>query len=135
MVRVLGSFHANPWVTPRAEAYKFDALQRWIEESGGTVPPPPSPTAPETPTGLSATVAGTSVTLSWNAPTTGAPATSYVLEVGLSAGQVAITADTGSTATSVAFHHVAPGTYYVRLRARNAAGVSAASNEIVVVVG
>jgi hypothetical protein len=43
--------------------------------------------------------------------------------------------DTGSTATVLPVNAVPTGVYYVRVRARNAFGSSAASNEIAIVVG
>lgn len=69
-------------------------------------------------------------------PTSGSTATSYVLEAGVAPGDASLAAsDTGSSATSLTVATVPTGTYFVRVKARNSAGISAASNEIVVVVG
>jgi hypothetical protein len=84
-------------------------------------------------------VNGTTVTLRWTQPAfQDAPVISYVIEVGSAANFVApdlLSVDTFSTATTLQAAGVAFGTYYVRVRARNALGVSVASNEIQVAVG
>ena len=76
---------------------------------------------------------GSTVTLFWIAAA-GAP-TSYVLEAGSFAGgaNVAVS-DTGTAATSLTASNVGAGTYFVRVRARNACGTGGASNEAAVVV-
>jgi predicted phage tail protein len=92
--------------------------------------------APDAPTNLTSTVSGSVVTLSWTAAATGEAATSYQIQAGSSTGQTNIaTFDTGSTATSLAIFNVPAGTYFVRVRAVNSIGASAASNEVQVVVG
>ena len=95
----------------------------------GNVPAPPG-----APTFNSASVVGASVTLYWSAPPQGSP-TSYRIEAGSAPGlsNLAV-ANTGTPATSVSFGGVPSGTYYVRIRAINAIGVSLASNERTVVV-
>ena len=91
------------------------------------------------PINLSANVNGTTVTLTWTQPAfQDAPVISYVIEVGSAANFVApdlLSVDTFSTATTLQAAGVAFGTYHVRVRARNALGVSVPSNEIQVVVG
>lgn len=90
-------------------------------------------TAPGVPSGLSSSASGTTVTLTWSAAS-GSP-TSYVLEAGSSSGASnLLVSDLGSPATSLTATAGA-GTYYVRLRSKNACGTSAASSDIVVVVG
>ncbi|MBI3402472.1 MAG: fibronectin type III domain-containing protein [Acidobacteria bacterium] len=95
--------------------------------------------APESPSNLAASVSGSTVTLTWTASHIGRPddaPTSYRLEAGLSSGASDIAkADTGSVATTYIATGVPSGTYYVRVRAVNGGGFSAASNEAVVVVG
>jgi hypothetical protein len=95
-----------------------------------TIPAPAGP--PQAPTGLVAAVADHAVTLSWQAAI-GNPDT-YIIEVGsapglsnlavYSTGQLDTTLTTGAP----------PGTYSVRVRAVNAAGVGPASNEVVITV-
>ncbi|MGQ0736270.1 MAG: fibronectin type III domain-containing protein [Acidobacteriota bacterium] len=98
--------------------------------------PPPVPGAPGPPSNLSAVVSGANVTLNWNAPTTGGPVVSYVLEAGLSPGAANLALfNTGSLATSFVASAVPAGTYFIRVRASNSAGVSGASNEVQAVVG
>jgi hypothetical protein len=92
------------------------------------VAPPPAP-----PVNLTSTVAGSQVTLSWSPgslPMTGPPAY-FIVEAGSAPGA----ANYGSqavAATGGVVDGVPPGVYYVRVRAANATGWSAPSNEIVV---
>lgn len=89
-------------------------------------------TAPGAPGGLAAVANGTSVTLSWTASTAGCPPTGYVIEAGSTSGLSNLANfNTGSTATSFSTSGVGSGTYFVRVRATNAVGSSAASNEAI----
>jgi hypothetical protein len=90
--------------------------------------------APAAPAGLAATFnVGGVVSLTWNGPTVSP--TTYVIEAGSLPGITNLAnSDLGGPGTSMTTTGVAPGTYYVRVRARNACGISAPSNEIVVVV-
>jgi hypothetical protein len=91
--------------------------------------------APTAPTALVAAVSGTTVVLTWTAPAVGDPPASYVLEAGSASGLAnQANSDTGSTTPALTATAVGAGTYYVRVRAKNASGVSAPSNEIVVTV-
>jgi hypothetical protein len=66
----------------------------------------------------------------------GSQPTSYVVEAGSFSGASNITVfDTGSAATSLTVNNVPPGTYFVRVRGKDAAGIGPASNEVTVVVG
>jgi hypothetical protein len=61
--------------------------------------------------------------------------TSYIIEAGSTSGATNLAnADLGSTATFYTATGVGRGTYFVRLRARNACGTGAASNEVTLVV-
>jgi hypothetical protein len=96
--------------------------------SAGCTAPPAAPSS------LTSSVSGSNVTLVW-AASSGSPS-SYVVEAGSSSGAANLAnSDLGTATTSYTAAGVGAGTYYVRLRARNACGTSAASNEIVVVVG
>ena len=87
---------------------------------------------PEVPGSLSAAVTGRVVSLTWSAPSSGAAPSSYFLEVGSTSGASNVAAfDTGSAATSIA-GSVAPGRYYIRVRARVGAATGPASNEVAV---
>lgn len=85
--------------------------------------------APSAPSNLTATVNARTVTLTWVAPISPDPASSYVVEASLDASFGALVAvfDTLDTATVFTATDVPPGTYYVRVRARNSAGTSAAT--------
>ena len=88
---------------------------------------------PGTPGALTAVVEGTSVRLAW-APASGPPASAYHLV----AGSVPGGADIGAVALgapSFAATGVVRGTYYVRIIAVNAAGSSAPTADVTVVVG
>ena len=88
--------------------------------------------APRAATGLSWSVSNGQVSLLWTAPTTGCAADDYVIAAGLSAGlsNVAVMAVNATTFSTEA----PPGTYFVRVFARNRAGTASASNEVTVVV-
>lgn len=91
--------------------------------------------APGVPENMSGSANGSTVNLSWNAPASGDPPAEYLLEAGSFPGASDIyDASVGNT-TGVTATDVGAGTYYVRVRARNAAGTSAPSNEVELVVG
>jgi hypothetical protein len=89
------------------------------------------PGAPGTP---AATVNGSTVSLTWSAPATGDPATAYRLEAGTSPGLGNAAIVTLGSTPSFATSGVPPGTYYVRVRAINQAGVGPASDDVTVLV-
>lgn len=85
---------------------------------------------PEAPDGLAASVAHGTVTLSWHLAM---DASEYDLEYGFAPGQRVAAMPVGH-ATRIAIPAVPPGVYFVRVRARNEVGASAASTEVRVVV-
>jgi enediyne biosynthesis protein E4 len=90
--------------------------------------------SPGAPQNVAAVVSGNNVTLSWQPPASGGAVASYQLEAGSVPGASDIALFPMGAATT--FSVGAPnGVYYVRVRARNAVGLSAASNEIIVDVG
>lgn len=85
---------------------------------------------PQVPTEFKALTAGLSVLLSWDKAFT---ATSYVLEAGsVSGGADVLIANVGNVTSLGATGP--PNTYFTRIRAANACGVSAPSNEVPVVL-
>jgi hypothetical protein len=98
---------------------------------GGT-----SLTAPGAPSGLTTSASGSTVSLSWRAPSSGGSPSAYVIEAGSAPGLSNLASfSTGSTATSFSSGGVGSGTYYLRVKAANPAGTSAASNESLLIVG
>ena len=87
---------------------------------------------PAVPSGLSAQVVGSTVTLSWDASF---GATGYRIEAGSGPGLTDLGQLSAGGATTLSVPGVPAGNYFVRVRATNAAGVSAASPDIVVTVG
>lgn len=98
-------------------------------EGGG-----PGPSLPAPPTGLTAQVSGSTVTLSWSAPAGGTAPTAYVIEAGSASGLADLATFVADTTPSVVVTGVPAGRYYVRVRARNGAGTGTPSTELVVVV-
>jgi predicted phage tail protein len=86
--------------------------------------------APGIPSGLSVSWSGTRALLSWTPPV-GAPPTSYIIEAGTAPGLSDAAAVNVGSGTSFAVDLPAGG-YFVRIRAVNANGVSAPSNEVLV---
>lgn len=91
--------------------------------------------APGTPINLSSSSSGGTVTLTWGPPASGDPVTTYIIEAG-SGPSLANLANvtTNSSGTGFSASGVGGGTYYVRVRAQNAGGISAASNESILAV-
>ncbi|MEZ5293881.1 MAG: fibronectin type III domain-containing protein [Vicinamibacterales bacterium] len=91
---------------------------------------PPGP-----PGGLVGTVSGQLLSLSWQPPSSGGAVDGYVLEAGTAPGLSNIGAiPLPPSPTAIQAPGVPPGTYYLRVRARNAGGTSQPSNEVSVVV-
>jgi predicted phage tail protein len=91
-------------------------------------------TAPGAPTGLSASVTGSSVSITWTPPATGGAATGYLLEAGTAQGATNI-GTFPTSAPGLAVAGVPTGQYFVRVRATNAVGTSAPSSDITINVG
>ena len=97
------------------------------------VAPPP---APGPPSGLTGSVVGSSLILSWAAPSTGGVPTAYLIQAGSGPGQSnRANFSTGNTLTYFTANGLATGTYYVRVRSVNASGASSPSNEIMIAIG
>ena len=86
------------------------------------------------PQSVTASASGSLVTIRWTA----APdqsATSYMIEAGSATGLSDLASfDTGAASTTFVANGVAAGTYFLRLRAVNACGVSGASSEAILIV-
>ena len=95
--------------------------------------------APLAPAGLVASIGGGLVTLSWNAPTAGGVPTDYVLQAGSAFGLADVVSGSAlgqiATAWSYPLAALPDGTYFVRLYARNAQGLSPASSDAVFTKG
>ena len=91
--------------------------------------------SPLAPSGFAAAVDGSRVTLTWVAPVGGDPTASYIVEAGSAPTlRNLVVFDTGVTATRLEAQ--APsGLYYTRIRGRNACGIGAGSNEVVIAIG
>ena len=89
---------------------------------------------PGAPVGVYGAVKQSTVSLRWSPPLTGGIATSYLVEAGVAPGQTVYSTPVGLL-TTVSVPNVGIGKYYVRVRAKNANGTSAASKEVVVSVG
>lgn len=90
--------------------------------------------APPAPLGLAAIINGRAVRLVWDEPDTPNGPATFVIEAGSGPGATdiaIITVDGGLRSLTVT---APPGTYVVRLRARNACGTSDVSNEITITV-
>lgn len=90
---------------------------------------------PDPPTNLQMTIAGSSATFRWSPPQAGGPVEQYVFIAGDVPGfwVPAVSIDLPPTQTTLTVPNIPPGTYYVRVYARNRFGPSAySSNEVVV---
>ena len=126
----LAECRGNGWSAftyPRTFSNEGDCVRYVQQERAAGCATPPS-----APANLTISGTGSLVHATWSVPASGA--TSYVLRAGSAPGQTNLVEyDTGSTGTSLTAS-APPGTYYVRVHARNACGLSAASNEFVLVL-
>ncbi len=94
----------------------------------------PTPTAPGPPQLQAGPGSGSTLTLSWQAGPGGAP-TDYLIAAGTGPGLSNLAAGLPVTGNSLTVPGVPNGSYWIRLYARNAAGISGPSNEVNVVIG
>lgn len=88
-------------------------------------------TRPASPINLQAQVGpGGAVTVSWLPPSSGSAATGFLLEAGSARGRSEFGVFPIGPVPVFRVAGVAPGTYYVRVRSSNTAGVSGPSNEV-----
>jgi murein DD-endopeptidase MepM/ murein hydrolase activator NlpD len=88
---------------------------------------------PSAPVNLQGTVSGQTLTMTFSPASTGSVPDGYVLEAGTTPGAFNI-ARVPIQASPFVVNNVPAGTYYVRIRATNRSGTSAASNEITITV-
>jgi hypothetical protein len=97
--------------------------------------PPVANVAPLAPQNLRFDFSSGRVTLSWNVSAATAPWSSFIIDVGTASSLSNLGSfDTGSAERQFVALQPLPGVYFVRVRARNAFGVSAPSNEVIVFV-
>jgi hypothetical protein len=114
----------------RNERGSYSTTLTWLQGQCPSIGAAPGP-----PVNLSVTISGATVMLTWTPPQTGGAVSSYVLEAGSSPGASNVIAfDTGNTATTFTATGVPPAVFFVRVRAKNAAGTSTPSNEVIVLV-
>jgi hypothetical protein len=89
--------------------------------------------APNAPTSLTVSASGNNVTLAWTAPAGGCPPTGYVVQAGSAPGLTNLAVVNVGGATSLSAVALA-GTYYVRVLALNAFGISNPTTEAVLTV-
>jgi len=120
-------------VRGRAGAYVGTASNEIVVVVGAAAPPCGCGVGIVPPTGLTYSISGNNVTLAWSYPAGATMPASFVLEAGSFSGAANLANyDTLSTATGYFAPGVGAGTYFVRIRAKNACAVSGGSNEIVV---
>ena len=94
--------------------------------AGGALPAPPR--------SVQAWMAGSRLIMTWGDPAAGGVPTHFVVEAGTAAG-VANIATIPVASRAFTYDPVPAGFYFLRVRAANATGVSAPSNEVMVVAG
>ena len=110
----------------------------------GTSPPSPEASVvvtepspiPGPPGNFFARTIGRTASFTWTASTEGAAATSYTIEAGSAPGRADLAQlVTGTSETSLDVPNVPAGTYWVRVRGSNAAGIGAPSHDISILMG
>lgn len=94
----------------------------------------PGPQPPGAPQNLQVVVNGSALSLSWQPGPGGAP-TDYLIAAGTGPGLSNLVAGLPVSGTSLSASGIPIGSYWIRLYARNAAGIGGPSNEVNAVVG
>jgi hypothetical protein len=89
---------------------------------------------PSAPTGVVASAEGNIGRLTWAAPPAGETITNYIIEAGSTPGANNQGTFVAPATRNTFDREAGPGTYYVRMFARNACGTSPASQEVTVVI-
>lgn len=97
-----------------------------------TIPLDGTTPLPATPTSLTATASGRTATIAWAPPASGGTPIGYQVEAGLTPGGTIGVFPT--TATALVVPNAPSGTFYLRVRAVNAAGASAPTADVTLVV-
>lgn len=134
---------ATSFVTPapngafRVSVVATNSFGTGPESTPQTFAVPSLPTPPGAPGNLVASAAGSTVTFTWSPPASGGAPGSYVLMAGLSPGFTTpiATVPIAAPSTSLVVPGVPAGTFFVRVVAQNAGGISGASNEVSVTMG
>ena len=103
-----------------------DGMAAVYPEAGGEVVPPPN-----APTGLSASISGSTVSIAWTAPSQGPTPSGYTLYAGSAAG-LSNVGLASTTATVLVVPNVPNGTYYIRVKAVGTGGSSPATSDYMV---
>jgi hypothetical protein len=107
-------------------ANDFEVIELgWLGASAPCAPP-------GAPHSLTAAAAGLTAQLAWQPPASGPAVSNYLLEAGSSPGASNLAQAPISGGQTTLQASAAAGVYYVRMRAQNACGLSAPSNEVLV---
>jgi Tol biopolymer transport system component len=91
---------------------------------------------PGAPSGLVATLSGSTISLTWTAPASGGPPSSYLIEAGSAPGLSDLAQlSTGNVTPSFVALGVPNGHYFIRVRSVNLGGTSGPSNEVRIIIG
>lgn len=125
---------ANPNTIPGAVGVSLSASGVLVGQAGhshGIYVPSAAPTTPGAPANFAATATGNTISMSWGAPTSGSPATSYTLLARLAPGAAPVATVPLGNVTS--FAATGPnGTFLLSVRASNAQGDGPESNTVTV---
>lgn len=131
----LSNYHGEAerhWGLLRADGSPKPAFSVFVtgvrEENGGLAPPCTTPGTPV----VSSSVVGTVVTLQWTTGAGGTPS-SFVIEAGSAPGLANLAV--AEVSQPILQAAAPPGIYYLRVRARNACGISGPSSEMAIRVG
>lgn len=119
------------------QADEIAAMASVYPGTGEPMPPPPPPPpsgAPGTPNAPNATMSGSTVSITWAAPSSGGAATSYQVLAGSAPGMADL-ATVPVSGTSLVAPNVPSGVYYLRVVAVNASGSSAPSSDFRLAIG
>jgi predicted phage tail protein len=90
---------------------------------------------PDPPAGLRVSTVGSALNLSWTSPSSGSARSGFVVQIGKTSGASDVLNQRIDNVRSFQTATLPGGTYFVRVRALNGAGISTPSNEVTAAVG